>query len=106
MKRRDLFKNSLALSTLGVLGAQARGARRVHASPGPAAEFPKAPGLTKSVAEDTAWMSYYSRRTNSHHRVLHRDPRWGLTLLLSPVSFPFSLHLLTLPINFGLQRKV
>ena len=51
MKRRDWFKNSLALSTLGALAASGRGARRVHASPGPAAEFPKAPGLTKSVAE-------------------------------------------------------
>ena len=45
MKRRDLFKNSLAMS------AMALGARHVSASPSPAAEFPKAPGLTKSVAE-------------------------------------------------------
>ena len=45
MNRRDLFKNSLALSALTL------GARRVYASPGPAVEFPKAPGLTKSVAE-------------------------------------------------------
>src|ERR1700737_759913 len=45
MKRRDLFKNSLAMSAL----ALSRG--RQYASPGPAAEFPKAPGLTKYVAE-------------------------------------------------------
>ena len=45
MKRRELFKNSLAISALAL------GARHVSASPAPAAEFPKAPGLTKSVAE-------------------------------------------------------
>ena len=45
MNRRDLFRNSLTLSTL------AMGVRSVSASPAPAAEFPKAPGLTKSVAE-------------------------------------------------------
>src|SRR6202790_2938458 len=45
MKRRDLFKNSLAMSAL----ALSRG--RLYASPGPAAEFPKAHGLTKYVAE-------------------------------------------------------
>ena len=45
MNRRDLFKNSLAMSALAL------GVRRVSASPVPAAEFPKAPGLTKSVAE-------------------------------------------------------
>ena len=45
MNRRDLFKNSLAMSALAL------GARRASASPMPAAEFPKAPGLTKSVAE-------------------------------------------------------
>src|SRR4249920_444283 len=45
MNRRDLFRNSLTLSTLAI------GARGVSAAPGPAAEFPKAPGLTKSVAE-------------------------------------------------------
>src|SRR6266576_3729762 len=45
MNRRDLFKNSLAMYAL----AWSRG--RVYASPGPAAEFPKAPGLTKYVAE-------------------------------------------------------
>src|SRR6202049_4629288 len=45
MNRRDLFKNSLAMSALAL------GARRVSASPMPVAEFPKAPGLTKSVAE-------------------------------------------------------
>src|SRR3984957_8406086 len=45
MNRRDLFKNSLAVS------AMALGARHLSASPIPATEFPKAPGLTKSVAE-------------------------------------------------------
>src|SRR6202049_462803 len=45
MKRRDLFKNSLAMS------ARALGRGRFYASPRPAAEFPKAPGLTKYVAE-------------------------------------------------------
>src|SRR5579863_3083128 len=45
MNRRDLFKNSLAASALALTS------RRVDASPAPAAEFPKAPGLTKSTAE-------------------------------------------------------
>ncbi len=45
MNRRDLFKNSLVMSALAL------GRGRVYASPGPAAEFPKAPGLTKYVAE-------------------------------------------------------
>src|SRR5216683_411260 len=45
MNRRDLFKNSLAVSALALTS------RRVDASPVPAAEFPKDPGLTKSVAE-------------------------------------------------------
>jgi 2-methylcitrate dehydratase PrpD len=45
MKRRDLFKNSLALSALAL------GPRRLFASPIPATEFPKAPGLTKYVAD-------------------------------------------------------
>src|SRR6202165_3037636 len=45
MNRRDLFKNSLAVSELALTS------RRVGASPAPASEFPKAPGLTKSVAE-------------------------------------------------------
>src|SRR6476660_1170108 len=45
MNRRDLFKNSLAVSALAL------GRGRVEAAPKPAAEFPKAPGLTKSVAE-------------------------------------------------------
>ena len=58
MNRRDLFKNSLALSALALTGERlAVGARRerTDASPFPspeaAGEFPKAPGLTKSVAE-------------------------------------------------------
>src|ERR1700682_1506423 len=45
MNRRDLFKNSLALSALALTNG------RMEASPAPAAEFPKAPGLTKYVAE-------------------------------------------------------
>jgi len=45
MNRRDLFKNSLALSALALT------ARTTDASPVPAVEFPKAPGLTKAVAE-------------------------------------------------------
>ncbi len=45
MNRRDLFKSSLALSALGMT------AIRTKASPAPAAEFPKAPGLTKYVAQ-------------------------------------------------------
>src|ERR1700692_409129 len=45
MNRRDLFKNSLAVSALALTSG------RVDASPAPPAEFPKAPGLTKSVAE-------------------------------------------------------
>src|SRR5712691_1217306 len=45
MNRRDLFKNSLVMSALAL------GRGRVYASPGPAAEFPKAPGLTKYVSE-------------------------------------------------------
>src|SRR5665213_1357167 len=49
MNRRDLFKTSLAASALALTGS------RLDASlvpaPFPAAEFPKAPGLTKSVAE-------------------------------------------------------
>src|SRR5262245_61418760 len=48
MKRRDLFKNSLAASAVAAL---APSLRRARAAPGPAAEFPKAPGLTRSVAE-------------------------------------------------------
>src|SRR5216684_6659455 len=45
MNRRDLFKTSLAASALALTS------QRVDATPAPAAEFPKAPGLTKSVAE-------------------------------------------------------
>ncbi|MBZ5660291.1 MAG: MmgE/PrpD family protein [Acidobacteriia bacterium] len=46
MNRRDLFKSSLAVSALALTSA------RAEADPRPAAaEFPKAPGLTKSVAE-------------------------------------------------------
>ena len=52
MNRRDLFKNSLAVSALALTG------RRVDASPAPAAEFPKAPGLTKSVAEFIVNLKY------------------------------------------------
>jgi 2-methylcitrate dehydratase PrpD len=46
MNRRDLFKSSLAVSALALTGG------RTEAAVSPAApEFPKAPGLTKSVAE-------------------------------------------------------
>jgi 2-methylcitrate dehydratase PrpD len=45
MMRRDFFRNSLALSAL------AMGGGGVAASPKPAGEFPKAPGLTKYVCE-------------------------------------------------------
>ena len=45
MNRRDLFKNSLAMSALAL------GRGRLRALPTPVAEFPKAPGLTKYVAE-------------------------------------------------------
>src|SRR3954471_9648723 len=59
MKRRDLFKNSLAASALAGVAAVAGRARRGDAAPGPAPaaaptpapEFPKAPGLTRSIAE-------------------------------------------------------
>jgi hypothetical protein len=47
MNRRDLFKTSLAASALALAGKSAGAA----AAAPPAAEFPKAPGLTKSVAE-------------------------------------------------------
>jgi 2-methylcitrate dehydratase PrpD len=48
MKRRDLFKHSLAASAAVALAPRAR---RSSAATGPAPAFPKAPGLTKSVAE-------------------------------------------------------
>ncbi|HTC63108.1 MAG TPA: MmgE/PrpD family protein [Candidatus Saccharimonadales bacterium] len=47
MNRRDLFKTSLAASALALTGSRIDAAP----SPAPAADFPKAPGLTKSVAE-------------------------------------------------------
>src|SRR5258708_26642265 len=47
MNRRDLFKTSLAASALAMTGGRVDAAP----APAPAAEFPKAPGLTKSVAE-------------------------------------------------------
>jgi 2-methylcitrate dehydratase PrpD len=49
MNRRDLFKSSLAASALALSGSRTEAASRP--APNPAAEFPKAPGLTKSVAE-------------------------------------------------------
>src|SRR6202166_3079617 len=52
MNRRDLFKNSLAVSALALTS------RRVDASPAPAAEFTKATGLTKSVAEFIVNLKY------------------------------------------------
>jgi 2-methylcitrate dehydratase PrpD len=48
MKRRDLFKHSLAASAVVALAPRAR---RSAAAPEPTAAFPKAPGLTRSVAE-------------------------------------------------------
>ena len=57
MKRRDLFKQSLAASAAAGLAGALPGARRAAAeptapaAPAAAAEFPKAPGLTKAVAE-------------------------------------------------------
>ncbi|HEX7836386.1 MAG TPA: MmgE/PrpD family protein [Kofleriaceae bacterium] len=50
MKRRDWIKTSLAVPAAAALAPRAR---RASAAPGssPAAEFPRAPGLTKSVAE-------------------------------------------------------
>jgi 2-methylcitrate dehydratase PrpD len=45
MNRRDLFKSSLAMSALAL------SPRKALAAPRAAAEFPKAPGLTKYVAE-------------------------------------------------------
>jgi 2-methylcitrate dehydratase PrpD len=47
MNRRDLFKTSLAASALALTGSRVDAAP----APAPASEFPKAPGLTKSVAE-------------------------------------------------------
>ena len=47
MNRRELFKNSLAASALALAGESAEAAP----APAAAAEFPKAPGLTKSTAE-------------------------------------------------------
>src|SRR5882757_3843313 len=53
MNRRDLFKSSLAVSALALTGGRAK------AAPAPSvAEFPKAPGLTKSVAEFIVNMKY------------------------------------------------
>jgi 2-methylcitrate dehydratase PrpD len=51
MKRRDLFKSSLAASMAAGLAAVAPRPRRARAAPSPGGEFPKAPGLTRSVAE-------------------------------------------------------
>ena len=59
MKRRDLFKHSLAASALAGFAAIGPRARRARAAPGPAPgaapaarpEFPKAPGLTPEVSE-------------------------------------------------------
>jgi 2-methylcitrate dehydratase PrpD len=48
MKRRDLFKHSLAASALVALAPRIR---RARAAPTATAEFPKAPGLTKAVSE-------------------------------------------------------
>src|SRR5579871_2642214 len=48
MNRRDLFKSSLAASALALAGKTAEAAPTAACTP---AEFPKAPGLTKSTAE-------------------------------------------------------
>ena len=48
MNRRDLFKRSLAVSALSAIST---GEGRSTAVPAAIAEFPQAPGLTKSVAE-------------------------------------------------------
>jgi 2-methylcitrate dehydratase PrpD len=49
MNRRDLFKTSLAASALALTGQAAKASPAPSACP--AGEWPKAPGLTKSVAE-------------------------------------------------------
>jgi 2-methylcitrate dehydratase PrpD len=54
MNRRDLFKSSLAVSALALTGARAEASPAASA----AAEFPKAPGLTKSVAEFVVNLKY------------------------------------------------
>ncbi len=46
MNRRDLFKSSLAVSALALTGGRAEASPECNTAP-----FPKAPGLTKSVAE-------------------------------------------------------
>src|ERR1044071_7285798 len=51
MKRRDLFKSSLAASMAVGLATVGLRPRRARAAPSPGGEFPKAPGLTRSVAE-------------------------------------------------------
>ncbi|HWZ57123.1 MAG TPA: MmgE/PrpD family protein [Verrucomicrobiae bacterium] len=51
MNRRELFKNSLAASALALAGGSAEASRAAGAAAPAAAEFPKAPGLTKSTAE-------------------------------------------------------
>jgi 2-methylcitrate dehydratase PrpD len=57
MKRRDLIKSSLAVPALAALAPVARPASAAPPAPpappapAPAAEFPKAPGLTRAVAE-------------------------------------------------------
>lgn len=51
MKRRDLFTHSLAASAAVALGARPRRASAGPSPGGSAAEFPRAPGLTRSIAE-------------------------------------------------------
>jgi len=59
MNRRDLFKSSLAVSALALTGGVAEATSSMAAAAAPvAAEFPKAPGLTKSVAEFIVNLKY------------------------------------------------
>lgn len=51
MKRRDLFKTTLAASVAAGLATVAPRARRARAAPSPGGEFPRAPGLTRAVAD-------------------------------------------------------
>jgi 2-methylcitrate dehydratase PrpD len=58
MNRRDLFKGSLAASALALTSSVAEASSSSAGAPTPAAEFPKAPGLTKAVAEFIVNLKY------------------------------------------------
>jgi len=60
MKRRDLIKSSLAVSAAAALAPGSRGSAAPIPAPdaAPRSEFPKAPGLTKSVAEFITGTTY------------------------------------------------